>query len=265
MDDEALIRRTAVESLNESDIRRKTELIAPFLYDPVKAVRIQAASTLAGEPSKHLDANQEKVFRNALKEFVASMEYSGDFAFGRYNLGNLYAAQGRTDDAIQNYRAAVKIDGLFYPAKVNLAMLYNQLGKNDKAEGLLREVVADHPGLYEPAYSLGLLLAEKKQWEEAAFYLQKAAKGMPEHTRVHYNLGVLLDYLQKDNEAERALQKALVLEPANIDYLSAAAEFYMKRKRFDEAKKIAEQMISKHPNSRMGQQILDIINRNKKP
>ena len=265
MDDEALIRRTAVESLNESDIRRKTELIAPLLYDSVKAVRIQAASTLAGEPSKHLDAGQKKVFRSTLKEFVASMEYSGDFAFGRYNLGNLYAAQGRADDAIQNYRAAVKIDDLFYPAKVNLAMLYNQLGENDKAEDLLREVVTAHPGLYETAYSLGLLLAEKKKWEEAAFYLQKAAKGMPERTRVHYNLGVLLDYLQKDNEAERALQKALVLDPANIDYLRAAAEFYLKRKRFDEAKKIAEQMITKYPNSRIGQQILDIINRNKKP
>ena len=88
---------------------------------------------------------------------------------------------------------------------------------------------------------------------------------MPDRTRVHYNLGVLMDYLQKVNEAERALQKALVLDPANIDYLRAAAEFYLKRKRFDEAKKIAEQMITKYPNSRIGQQILDIINRNKKP
>jgi len=265
MDDEALIRRTAVESLNESDIRRKTELIAPLLYDSVKAVRIQVASTLAGEPSKHLDAGQKKVFRSVLKEFVASMEYSGDFAFGRYNLGNLYAAQGRADDAIQNYWAAVKIDGLFYPAKVNLAMLYNQLGEKNKAEDQLREVVSAHPGLYEIAYSLGLLLAEKKKWEEAVLYMEKAAKGMPERARIHYNLGMLLDYLQKDNEAERALQKALVLEPANMDFLRAGAEFYLKRKRFEEAKKIAEQMISKHPKSRIGQQILDLISRNKKP
>jgi tetratricopeptide (TPR) repeat protein len=260
MDDEALIRRTAVESLNVSDMDRRLGLIAPLLYDPVKAVRIQAASKLAGEPAGHLDTKQKSVFGRALNEFVASMEYSGDFAFGRYNLGNLYTAQNRTEDAVQNYRAAIKIDDLFYPAKVNLAMLYNRLGENDKAEALLREVVTAHAGLYDIAYSLGLLLAEKKQWDEAAVYLKRAAKGMPERARVHYNLGLLLDYLQKDNEAEQAFLKALELDPADMDYLRAGGEFYLKRRRFKEAKRIAEQMISKHPESGIGQQVLDIIN-----
>ncbi|MEE9612262.1 MAG: cytochrome c3 family protein, partial [Desulfatiglandales bacterium] len=125
-DDEALIRRTAVESLNISDVSRQKELISPLLYDPVKAVRIEAASKLAGQPSKHLDENQQKVFRAGLNEFVTSMEYSADFAFGRYNLGNLYVALSKPEDAVRNYRAAIKIDDLFYPAKVNLAMLYNQ-------------------------------------------------------------------------------------------------------------------------------------------
>jgi len=129
----------------------------------------------------------------------------------------------------------------------------------------LREVAGAHPGLYEIAYSLGLLLAEKKKWEEAVRYLEKAARGMPERARVHYNLGVLMDYLQKDSEAEGALKKALELDPANMDYLRAAAEFYLKRKRFEEAKGIAQQIIAKYPKSRMGQEILDLVNRNKKP
>ena len=56
MDDEALIRRTAVQSISLSGQRRQTELIAPLLYDPVAAVRMEAASTLAGEPSKRLSS-----------------------------------------------------------------------------------------------------------------------------------------------------------------------------------------------------------------
>ncbi|UCD91267.1 MAG: hypothetical protein JSW04_07585, partial [Desulfobacterales bacterium] len=84
MDDEALIRRTAVESLHLSDLSKLTKLIAPLLYDPVKAVRIEVARQLAEEPPKHLDANQQKVFQTTLKEFETSMEYSADFAFGRY-------------------------------------------------------------------------------------------------------------------------------------------------------------------------------------
>jgi tetratricopeptide (TPR) repeat protein len=134
MDDEALIRRTAVQSIALSGLRRQTELIAPLLYDPVAAVRMEAASTLAGEPSRRLSPDQQKVFQTGLQEYVASMQYSGDFAFGRYNLANLYVALNQPEEAIRNYEAALKIDDLFYPAKVNLAMLYNGRGENEKAE-----------------------------------------------------------------------------------------------------------------------------------
>jgi len=259
MDEEALIRRTAVSSLNVSDMNRQVRLMAPLLYDPVKAVRNEAASRLAGEPSKHLDANQKKVFLAALKDYITSMEYSGDFSFGRYNLGNLYAELNQRDDAIQHYLAAIKIDDLFYPAKVNLAMLYNQSGDNDKAERLLREVVTDHPALYNIAYSLGLLLAEKKQYDEAVVYLKKAAKGMPGHARAHYNLGLLLQYLKKDADAEAALITALDLETENMDYMYALTEYYLKRGKFQQAKKIAESMVKKHPDQRMGHDLLNLI------
>ena len=46
-----------------------------------------------------------------------------------------------------------------------------------------------------------------------------------------------------------------------MDYLRAAAEFYLKRKRFDEAKRIAEQMIRKHPANELGHKILEFIHR----
>ncbi len=265
MDEEALIRRTAVEGLNVSDMSRQIKLISPLLYDPVKAVRIETASGLAGEPSKHLDADQQKVFHTGLKEFIAAMAYSGDFAFGRYNLGNLYAELDRTEDAVRNYQAAIKIDDLFYPAKVNLAMLFNQSGKNNKAEHLLREVMTTHPELDNIVYSLGLLLAEKKQYEEAVVYMKKASEKMPEHARVHYNLGLLLAYLQEDKKAELSLLKALEIDPDNRDYLFAAADFYLKRRRFLEAKPLADQLVSKYPDWDMGYRILELINKEAGP
>jgi tetratricopeptide (TPR) repeat protein len=259
MDDEALIRRTAVENLNVQDVNRQAKLIAPLLYDPVKAVRTQAASMLAGEPSKHLDAKQKQVFEAALNEFVASMEYSGDFAFGRYNLGNLYSVLNRTEDAIRSYRAAIKIDDLFYPAQVNLAMLLNKYGENDKAEGLLREVVAAHPEMYEIAYSLGLLLAEMKKYDHAVIYLDKAARGMPGRSRIHYNLGLILQHLQRGKEAEASLIRALELDENSLDYLYALADYYLKRRQYHKAKIIADQMISKHPTNRIGHELSEII------
>jgi Tfp pilus assembly protein PilF len=261
MDEEALIRRTAIDYLNVSDSKKQTELLAAMLYDPVKAVRIEAARRLTEIPSPQLDENQDMIFRTTLLEFQQAMEYSADFAFGRYNLANLYASLKKPQLAIDNYKAAIRIDYQFYPAKVNLAMLYNQMGQNDKAEELLREVVTAQPELYEVQYSLGLLLAEKKQYVEAAHYLAMAAAGMPDRSRVHYNLGLLLDYLGRDLQAESALQRAVELQPDNLEYLNAIAQYYLKREMYQQAKRIAEQIISRHPSNRLGPQLLDIINR----
>jgi len=262
MDDEALIRRTAVERIAPKNQKETTELIAPLLYDTVKAVRIEAARRLAEDRAKVLNPDQEKVFKAVLEEFVASMKFSADFSFGRYNLGNLYVAMNQPEEAIQNYLAAIKIDSLFYPAKVNLAMFYNQKGENGKAEVLLREVIQDHPEMHEIAYSLGLLLAEMKKYDQAAIYLEKAAMGMSEHARVHYNLGLLLQYLQRDNKAEQALLKALEIDPNSMEYLYALADFYLKRGKLQKARDIAQQMVVKHPDKPIGKELLGIIERN---
>jgi tetratricopeptide (TPR) repeat protein len=259
MDDEALIRRTAVESIQISDQKEQIQLIAPLLYDPVKAVRIEVARQLAGESSKQLSSDQRKVFKTALKEFETSMEYSADFAFARHNLANLDMALNRQEEAVKSYLAAIKIDGFFYPAKVNLAMLYNQKGENDKAETLLREVISENPEMHEIAYSLGLLLTEMKKYDQAAIYLKMAAKGMPERDRVHYNLGLLLQYLQRDAEAEASLIKAWGLDADSMDYLYALADHYLKRGQLQKAQNIAEQMVAKHPTNRIGHNLLELI------
>jgi tetratricopeptide (TPR) repeat protein len=266
-DPEALIRRTALDHLNLTDSRRRVKLAGPLLYDPVKAPRIQAASMLAGEPSRRLPPDRQAVFQAALKEYIAAMEYSGDFVFGRFNLGNLDVELNRPQAAIENYRAAIKIDDQSYPAKVNLAMLYDRLGRKEEAETLLREVVAAHPQVYDATYSLGLLLAEQHKYTEAAVFLERAAAGMPNRARVHYNHGLLLQALKRDAEAEGAWKKALELEPQNSDFLYALTEFYFKRGKFSLAEQMAEKMIAADPSQRIGPELLEAIRRQggKKP
>ncbi len=262
MDDEALIRRTAVASIQLPDQEKLAKIIGSMLYDPVKGVRIEAASRLAGDLTKHLDADQQKVFKVVLQEFEAAMLYSADFSFGRYNLANLYGELDRPQDAISNYEAAIKIDSQFYPAKVNLAMLYNQQGKIDQAEKLLREVVESEPGLYEISYSLGLLLVEMEQYNDAITYLEKAAKGLPDRSRIHYNLGLLYQQLQRTMRAEKELQLALMLEPNDLDFQYGLADHYLKRGMLREARRIAEKMAATHPDNPIGSQMLNYIDRN---
>jgi tetratricopeptide (TPR) repeat protein len=234
-----------------------------MLYDEVKAVRIEAAVRLAGEAARQLTPDNFAVYEKGLREYIESMSYSGDFTFGRFNLGNLRMALGQFQRAIQHYRAAINIDDQSYPVKVNLAMLYNQLGQRSEAETLLHEVVVAHPDAYDVAYSLALLLAEMGNYNEAALYFDKAVGGLPDHSRIHYNYGLLLNHLRRFDGAERELQRARQLEPSNLDFLYALADFYVKRGRLAEARLIAQEMIDRHPNQRIGFDLLDQIN--KKP
>ena len=258
-DEEALIRQTAVRHLPASDPQTDLARFGPLLYDPVKAVRIEAAQKLTSIPTENMTSDLKSKFQSVLDEYISAMERTGDFAASRHNLGNLYANLGDSEAAIANYRKAIEIDRLFYPAKVNLAMLYSRMQDSDQAETLLREVVGEFPDLYEIKYSLGLLLAEKKQYEEAAGFLAQAAEGLPQRARIQYNLGLLLQFLQRDQAAEVALQKAVDIESDNLDFLYALADFYLKRNRWDDAGRIAESMVAKHPDQNIGHDILEFI------
>lgn len=254
-DDDPLLRYNAVSQINGPDRETLAELVAPLLFDSVRAVRMQAAVRLAGLPGALFDAHQQDALDRQLAEYKAAMQYSLDFSFAGHNLGNLYAQLHENDLAERYYKAAIAIDGLFYPAKMNLAMLYNTQGRNDEAERLLREIIDDYPEQYEAAYSLGLLLAEMNKLADAAIYLGRAAKGMPDRTRVSYNLGLIQQHLERLPEAEATLTRIVEMEPENLDYLYALADHYVKRGEFEKALPIAERMIATHPDQKVGRDI----------
>ncbi len=258
-DETSLMRHTAVQNLYSDDPIDHLNRLTPLLYDPVKAVRAEAARQLVATSPNSMSSGLRNQFEKALSEYQQAMERTADFASSRHNLGNLSAELGDTELAIKHYKKAIEIDREFFPAKVNLAMLYNRQGKNQAAETLLKEVVTAYPDQHEAKYSLGLLLAEMNKFGQAVVYLRQAAKGLPNRARIRYNLGILLQQIDKGGEAESALQGALAIEPDNPEYLYAMAVFYLQRKRFDEAKRIAERMTKVPATRSAGQQILETI------
>jgi tetratricopeptide (TPR) repeat protein len=261
VDEQALIRRTAVSVLQHPDGRVLAKSLARALHDPVKTVRTEAASRLVGELSEHLDIPEKERFGEVLEEYRQAMRYSADFAFGRYNLGNMHNSLGEPDLAIEQYENAIRIDSEFYPAKANLALLYNQMGDNERAEQLLREVVNTQPELYDMAYSLGLLLVEMQRPAEALEFLARASDGMPGRSRIHYNLGLLYQQQGDVIRAEQKLVQALSLEPDNLDFQYGLADHYVKRGLFQQAVPIVEAMIRTHPDQQIGMQMMTFIQR----
>jgi tetratricopeptide (TPR) repeat protein len=246
-DDEALLRLTATETTETADQAQLVELLSPLLFDPVKMIRGEAASRLAGTSPDLLKPYQREALEEGLAEFEAAMEYSLDLPHAGHNLGNLYMRLGEPERAAAFYRTAVEIDDLFYMAKANLARILNSQGQNDEAEQLFREVLEDYPDLHDIAYSLGLLMAEMNRLPEAITYLEQAATGMSERSRIHYNLGLARQAVGDLTGAEVALRQASDLEPGNLDYLYALADHYLKRRQPFAAQTEVERMLDLQP------------------
>ncbi len=246
-DPEGLLRYTAIRSMGPVSQQTLLSLIAPKLYDELKAVRMEAAVRLAAIPESSLRRDDRDAFKQALAEYRQAMLYNADFAPQRYNLGNLAISQGDSETGISLFEQALQIDELFFPAKVNLAMELNRRGDNDRAAKLLREAFNQNPQHYEIAYSLGLLLAEMDNLSAAARYLGQAADGMPWYSRARYNQALALLKMEKWGEGIAALQKAVMAEPANEEYFVTLANLYLSSGRVEQARRLAAQVLELVP------------------
>ena len=67
-DDNALLRYTAIRSMEHLDRDTRLKLIAPKLYDPVRAVRMEAALQLASIPEELIREDDRQAFAQNLEE-----------------------------------------------------------------------------------------------------------------------------------------------------------------------------------------------------
>ncbi len=255
--DDPLLRRVATSALASLPVPDRVARLAPLLADPVKAVRLDAVSALAGLPNDLFTPSQADELRRGLDEYQQAMAYSLDFSSAGLNLGNLQRSLGQPALAEKYYRLALRVDDLFFPAKMNLATLLSERGRNPEAEQLLREVTTAYPENAEAAYSLGLLLVEVGKADEALVSLQRAVTLAPSRARWRYNLGLLLQRVGRLDDAEAQLTAALALEPAHPDLLLALADHYLRRGRPRDALPLADRLIAAAPNQTVGQKLRD--------
>lgn len=255
-DADAEVRAAAAASLEDVEPSLRVPTLAPLLRDPVRAVRIAAARSLASLPHQQFDAATRSAFDAALAEYVAAQKVALDMPGPNLNLGALYARTGRAAEAEDAYRAALTIDPDFTPARANLAQLYAERGRLPEAEQVLREGLQRQPGIGELQYSLGLLLAEQQRLPEAAAALEQAAKLLPQRARVHFNLGLARQTLGQPKPAEAALRKARELDPNDPAYAYALAVFYAQHGRRADALREAQALMQLQPGSPQAAQLL---------
>ncbi|MBP7981741.1 MAG: ammonia-forming cytochrome c nitrite reductase subunit c552 [Arenimonas sp.] len=246
-DADPLVRRAAVSALQNLPPERRLPLLAPLLNDPVRTVRMEAASALA-DGMQGADAEQQRAFVKAAGEFEAAQRFNADTPEARSALGSFYARQGRLAEGEARLQSALKLEPRFVPAYVNLADLYRVMGRDADSERTLRAGLAQAPQSAELHHALGLALVRLKRMPEALAELQRAALLAPENPRYAYVLAVALNSTGKATAALKELRRGLEQNPGNLDLLIAGASIGRDSGDSKAIREFVQQLINRYPN-----------------
>ncbi len=241
-DPDPMVRIGALRALEALPPDQRWRLGKAALFDSIRAVRAEAASSLAGIPVAGLDDADRAALDRASQEYVDARQFNADRAEDRTNLAGFYAREGKANLAEQEYLAAIKLAPGLVPPRVDLADLYRSQGREAEAEGLLRETIALAPAAAATHHALGLSLTRQKRYREAIEELKRAVEWEPAQPRYAYVYGIALQSLGQIPEARRVLEEALSKSPSNIDILAGLLRDALQAREFGKALSYAERL-----------------------
>jgi len=170
-DEKALVRFHAATALEALPAAHRLLHLPPLLEDPVRAVRIAAAATLADVETTDIPSEWRQARQQAAQEQQQYMAENADLPGGQGYIALQYERQGEWQAAKDAYQRALALDQRNTALRLNLAHLLYRL----------KEYQA----------------AELKRYHEAEEYLSLAHEHMPDDPRVKRNLRALRAFLER--------------------------------------------------------------------
>jgi predicted CXXCH cytochrome family protein len=201
-----LVRRSAIVALGRADDATRLRALPPLLADPVRTVRVQAATTLADLADQSLPFDARASYDRAFDEFLAEQRFNADRPEAQTNLGQVLLQRSRLADAVAAFTEAIRLDRTFLPAYIDLADARRLQQNEPAAERVLRDAIAIGPPSAAVHHALGLALVRQRRMSEALEELARAAALEPETSRYGYVYAVAL------HDAGRAAEAVAVLE-----------------------------------------------------
>jgi tetratricopeptide (TPR) repeat protein len=164
-------------------------------------------------------------------------------------LGQLYARQRRTDEAIAEFQDVVKREPKSVSAMTMIGMLMEAQGHRDTAEKQYEAVMAVDSRAVVAANNLAWLYASAKhKLDEALQLAQTAQQQMPGEPSISDTLGWI--YVQKNMPARaiEPLETSVEKVPANPVFQYHLGMAYMQTGDFDKAKRFLTKALSLNPS-----------------
>jgi tetratricopeptide (TPR) repeat protein len=225
----ALVRLGALQAASGIPPNVRLPLVTPLLSDPMRALRIEAASLVAGSPGEQLRSDERAAFERAASEFIETQWYNADRPEARVNLGTFYGSRGDVAKAEDEFKAAIRLDPSFLPAYVNLADLLRVLGRDADGERVVRQALEIAPRNGMLHHALGLALVRLSRAGEALGELERASVLEPGNVRFAYVYAVALHSAGKVDAAIGTLEKVLTAHPGDANVRAALASFKQSR------------------------------------
>ncbi len=215
-----------------------------------------AAAILALAACAVLTFQQEFYWKDSETLFKRMIDATPNNFMARYNLGNFYAKENRTDEAISNYLVAIQEEPNYAEAHNNLGGLFLEQKRYDEALPHYRAAVRSRPE-YLYYFNLANALADAASarhdtngFEEAVRAYQQALQLNPASSEAHQNLGLTWQTQGRLSEAVAEFEQAARLDSNRVDtwtrlgFLCATTP-----NRMPEAEKAFRQLTRLQPNS----------------
>jgi Flp pilus assembly protein TadD len=264
-DPDPMVRIGALDMIEGVPADRAWSLVSPLLSDPVRGVRIRAASLLAGVATTSQPAADRDRFERAAAEFVAAQRLNADRPEARTALGAFYARRGLATAAESEFKSALRLSPQFAPAAINLADVYRQSGQDDRGAKALEAAIVASPQDAGLHHALGLALVRLKQVEQAIVQLRRAKELAPDEARYAYVFAVALHSVGRSEEALATLRDNLLRHPNDLDTLMALISFKRELGDFKSALEYAERLSQVMPGDAQLQSMIDALRQQIEP
>jgi Flp pilus assembly protein TadD len=246
-DPDPLVRLGVATTLEALPPRERVRIGVHLLWDPVRAVRVEAVPAFADVPDGELATEQQAAFARSLDDFFLAQRSNAERPESHVNLGIVNSRRGRLAEARRDYDTALRLAPWFLPASVNLADLLRLQGRDDEGEGVLRRALQVEPSSASVHHALGLLLVRRKRSGEALAELARAAELDPAAPDFAYAYAIGLHSAGRADEALAVLRAAQKRSPGARGLLVALVTIHRERGSLREAQAWARKLVEAAP------------------
>jgi tetratricopeptide (TPR) repeat protein len=148
-------------------------------------------------------------WRNSVTLFEHTIQATDRNFIAYNNLGNAYADQGRSADALSNFQNAAAIRPQAPDIQENLGVALTALGRAEEAQPHLEQAIRIDPNFTRAHIHLALALMRQGKIADATNHYVTALQHEPDNPEAHYGLGGILAQQGRMKEALPHFQEGI--------------------------------------------------------